>query len=214
MLTLFNHHHPIPPDLPNLEFRLQLLQFVTLFVHRHGSDVTTPRKSTLKRWRQAQRTRKIEHSRQLSTEPSEVNTLSDSTTTPSAADIRLPLRITLLDLLPQFLTLSALCATENPSKYWMHLAAEFMLQAVLELGTWPNHQDESSLSAIARSAFQWRCASQAESEGVSGSLFWNFDADRENEEWLDVRREYLLEVRQKKRCSQRYCQADQETGNS
>ncbi|GAM87504.1 hypothetical protein ANO11243_055290 [Dothideomycetidae sp. 11243] len=188
-LVLFNAHHPVPPDMPNTEFRLEVLQFATLFGRRKRKTTSSPSTSRLRdlRAENAERSQKWTASHPQS----DTKVRSDTLAEPLFSEEQ---PVMLLDLLPLFMSISAMRADGNPSSYWMNLAAEFMLQAVLEaLAFVQNTSDaDDKLGSIIREAFSWGRSENF--QDPRDDLFWDFDNGIELKEWITVRSEYLSET--------------------
>lgn len=86
-------------------------------------------------------------------------------------------------------------ASGQPSAMWMHLAAEFMLQAVLE----GYSLQPESLHYMIDDAFLWGAVSGSRQDPTEidklTSLFVDEESGREHREWTKVRNEYQAEVR-------------------
>jgi len=106
----------------------------------------------------------------------------------------------LMDLLPTFMTLSAVVGSGNqPSTRWMVLAAEFMLQAAYE-----TRIIETMYLAAVQEAFAWGCySSKAEpldEEGVDegyesvDAMFRDGNTDAEFVDWDSIRAMHLEEL--------------------
>lgn len=105
----------------------------------------------------------------------------------------------LLDLLPLFMSLCAVRADADPSSYWFHMAAEFMLQAVIECGL----DIEGFLTIgpgmrmIEAEAFAWGCSENTTFDNdadINPAMFWDYDNDGPITQWTEIREEYRAEV--------------------
>lgn len=111
---------------------------------------------------------------------------------------------TLLDLIPEFMTLSAEVATNDPSLKFMLLATEFMLQSAIEQQL---SQADEVYTGSATEAFAWGCwygendemDIDAEGEASEGLIkvdvmFRNPEKDEEHEDWTELRQEFAEKV--------------------
>ncbi|KAF2150868.1 hypothetical protein K461DRAFT_270255 [Myriangium duriaei CBS 260.36] len=176
ILIVFNAHHPSPPDLPTLDFRLKLLQFATLFCRRTTLDHFTPQPKQLRRLRT------------LNTMRSGVDFVGEPPSTES---------VMLLDLLPQFMTLCATRADGAPSPKMLNLLAEFMLQAVLDFVRLPFDEElsDAQIECFIEEAFAWGSSSLVNPEiDSTAALFWDYDNGSVLAKWTEIREEYLTEL--------------------
>ncbi|KAK5145535.1 hypothetical protein LTR04_001278 [Oleoguttula sp. CCFEE 6159] len=220
-LPIFRSNHPTFTAPASLQFRLRLLKVAALFTRRLTACTTTPPAPTLRelRRRNGERARTWQtYSQQPHTEPagqftSELplpsealhrnrrNVLwqlgsgesSDAGTTDFYGT---PASPSLLDALPAFMGLSAALARAvsdwNITPRWMALAAESMLQAVLEQylvygasGTAP--LDEAFAWGLNRGVTE---ESDDEEQLVNTMFQDEEDPEREVEGWKEVREEY------------------------
>ena len=179
-IHIFKAYHPAAHVSPELHFRLELLRFTTLFCRRLEKDDTTPTIEQLGEMRRCNASRSRiwntdrksslpdrEYLMRLHTSPlsqeklaqnrrSTLNRLYGSSEIPACATgwFGTERSISLLDLLPSFMLLSAEAAPDSvPSLRWMILAAEFMLQAALEQ---LSVRGETGLAGVTQ-AFSWGC---------------------------------------------------------
>lgn len=156
-LALFNHRHPsFTPD-PQLHFRQLLLQLLTLIMNRHFESSATPPLASLVALR-AENASRAKTWVQSSTPPTTPYNISrfdaclpldqhflDANRRHALASISLssasefygyPSSVSLLDLLPSFMNLSALNCTKiiagDINNQWMSFATQWMLLACLE----------------------------------------------------------------------------------
>ncbi|KAF4548616.1 Hypothetical protein D9617_26g078280 [Elsinoe fawcettii] len=122
-LLIFNANHQQRLDIPDTQFRLQLLQFATLFFAYRSSNARLPPMRSVAALRQQNEARASKWD-----QPNEGNVdeaLSSTTTLQSKG-------LLLLDILPLFMRLSIQIAHDPPSEAWMRLAVAFMQYAVVE----------------------------------------------------------------------------------
>ncbi|GAB7344774.1 hypothetical protein MBLNU457_3241t1 [Dothideomycetes sp. NU457] len=224
-LQTFNAQHPTHHKSDELAFRLHLLRFTNMFVRRLERDSTTPSQEQL----QALRRRNTERARrwykgQPHRQPHEPEILrqTDLDQSSSYKDWQMTMfrstygqdepadqvnelsdprdLLVLMDLLPAFMTLSAVIGAGNkPSTKWMVLAAEFMLQAAYETRMTRTHG-----FAAVEEAFAWGCySSEAElpdEEGIDeeyervDAMFRNVETDAEYVDWDSIRLMHLEEL--------------------
>ena len=162
-LAIFQVRHPEYKLDAELRFRLRLLKLVTLFSQRLTRNPTTPLRSALKQVRASNQDRArtwISSAERLPTANHDISAFDDSSSFPRREELErnrahvlhelgIPAEdeayedahygtseyISLLDLLPQFMQISAArnaMSNSNLSEQWMRMAGEFMLQACLE----------------------------------------------------------------------------------
>lgn len=206
MLTVFNTLHSETSDLPDLQFRLQLLQFATLFYSTHSPAVRTPPLQALKKLRRVNYARGRCRSR---AETGAVSALFDGLEQvrgfkPVDGHDWNAEKCYLLELLPLFMELSTTIADGDPSVAWMELAAEFMVQAALEqfvnFRESPQADRPMKMAVKAlREAFAWGYADKIDADSEDNSVqasLW-FDNDTEGkvvQEWMNIMQKNLLKV--------------------
>ncbi|WPG98056.1 Hypothetical protein R9X50_00084100 [Acrodontium crateriforme] len=160
-VAIFKSRHPAYAWDEELGFRIRLLQFTALFTQRLTRNPSTPSKPALKHLRETNQTRTMEWIRTASRIPSiPFNQKALDTVLPLSLTelernraqtlhaLQAPAEeeaepafygtassISLLDLLPLFMRVSADLhglLDRQPTRFWLDLAADFMLQACLE----------------------------------------------------------------------------------
>jgi hypothetical protein len=188
---LFSTNHADYVLDPSLHFRLQLLQLTALFTQRHHQTPTTPPQPSLDLLREQN---SLRAKTWLARGPTPTHDFSafDTVALPSPSHANnLP---SLLDLLPLFMRLSAAsCETlfnGQINAHWMHLAAEWMLQAVLEQRLFRGARS----SGVIDEAFAWGYKADGEEGDAVNSMFEEEGIGREIEGWSRVRGEVLEEL--------------------
>ncbi|KAG8624678.1 hypothetical protein KVT40_007745 [Elsinoe batatas] len=191
-LKIFNHTHTASDDLADLEFRLRVLQLVTLFYAAHSPAVRTPPIEVLHalRSQNASRVRPWDILEQLKGRQG-LNQFDPTTATSNI--LRQP-RVLLLDILPLFMSLSVLITDTDPLPAWMDLATDFMTQAVLQ--AIPHAFDRST---VIREAFLWGSPTGVEGDAEEQALYemlWvggNVDGTK-GESWPKLRKHRIQEL--------------------
>ncbi|KAF2218429.1 hypothetical protein BDZ85DRAFT_93904 [Elsinoe ampelina] len=191
-LKIFNQTHTTTDDLPDLEFRLRVLQLITLFYAGHSPAVRTPPTDELYalRSQNASRVRPWEILERLKGRQG-LNQFDPATATTNI--LRQP-RVLLLDILPMFMSLSVLITDTDPLPPWMDLARDFMTQAVLQAV--PHAFDRS---AVLREAFLWGSPAGVDGDAEEQALYemlWvggNVD-ETEGETWPKLRKHRIQEL--------------------
>ncbi|PSK38482.1 Vacuolar import and degradation protein 27 [Elsinoe australis] len=207
-LATFNANHEKPPDLPHLQFRLQVLQFITLFYNEYSPAIRSPPLHALRKLRCENVTRAKQWHRKES-EPVEklFRTIKRQGRQLKDSHAYRDGGCYLLTILPLFMRLSIQMADTAPSESWMHLAASFMLQAALDyfINFRPCRQRKwrkmkFALRAL-REAFAWGCADScdegSDEHGFQDMLWPESESQSEDDggsldTWAAIREEYLL----------------------
>lgn len=196
-ITIFKHHFPHATLPTSQTHRLQLLQLITLLTHRNASGAAqqntlihpTPTSLALLRSSTNALAAPFVRTRHLSL-PLSRHLLSQLPLPQFMVEP--PQEPAILDLLPMFLRLCAgsFGDDQQMTRAWMHLAAEFMLQAALE-----GLLVRGGGVEYVREAFSWGWVPDgaAGAEGSVGqgvaNLFWDEKTGREIAEWGEVREE-------------------------
>lgn len=226
ILNLFKRRYPGYRLDPEIRFRQQLLQLVALFTQRLTRNSTTPPRASLQALRennQVRARRWIGSADRLPTAGYPVDPydkelpLSSEALEENRASTLLCLGapaeddayedelygtkecVSLLDLLPLFIKISAICCDEfgiNPGDNWKRLAREWMLQACLEQYLVFGAAGTDAIDE----AFAWGYKEEStkengeEQENQANSIFYNSDSGAEIRKWQGLKEEMLEEL--------------------
>ena len=190
-LSIFSHRHPEYTYDDELRFRLQLLKFTTLFTQRYSRSPSTPPTASLKHLRAKNSVRVKAGTAHGPRSPAPAPILEADDLERNRAqtlhDLGLPAEdeayedafygtsecVSLLDLLPAFLTLSALrnrISHSQVSAKWIQMAGEFTLQALLEQVLVYGIGDGKRLHEVMDEALGWGVLSQDGADHDVGSM--------------------------------------------
>ncbi|TKA69384.1 hypothetical protein B0A55_08681 [Friedmanniomyces simplex] len=227
-LALFKHRHQDYTLDAELRFRLLLLKLTVLFTQRLTRNPSTPSPAALKRLRETNVARAKDWIIAATNHSLLAIPLNSTTLLPSPDDLDrnrahilhsfdLPAEdeayedvyygttdsVALLDLLPLFIQVSAarnaMMNESGLTETWMQMAAEFMLQAVLEQYLVFDAQGRG----IAEEAFAWGLRGEGGGERMQvddeevdevNDMFTDAVYETEVEGWADMKRAYLAEV--------------------
>ncbi|KAL8785375.1 MAG: hypothetical protein Q9195_008669 [Heterodermia aff. obscurata] len=205
-LILFRSMHPDEHGTKEIQIRLRLLKFASLFCSRFTSVPIEPSERKLKSLRdQGRRVRKASHTagsrtgtiKYESTDPAAKATNKTNLDINTTASLDGPARPTsLIDSLPSFMALSAAQSAlqELPvSDVWMRLAAGLMAHAALEQCL----VYRMDLTDALDEAFAWRfdpgsTAEEGTDEWAINAMF--FGEEGEVVGWSDIRNEHIRAV--------------------
>ena len=201
-LRIFRFIHPNQPATTDIQFRLRLLRFTSMFTARFALTSIEPPPTRLRRvrWQTKENTNEFDRTSNpwhvgelgvMNREASKRNkTQKPQSLYPASGEI------SLLDTLPSFMALSAAQSVlqDRPiTDIWMRLAAGFMAHAALE-----QHLVYGvPLSDAIRVAFAW--GFDAESTAQEGSDDWQINAmflgqDEEVLGWNEIKDEHMEAV--------------------
>ncbi|KAL6721100.1 hypothetical protein ACLMJK_000200 [Lecanora helva] len=195
-LNIFHAIHPEHHGSRGLRFRLRLLKFTIMFTKRSIPSDTKPSKSELralgqKRQNEARSFRSGDKNSShfelpnliedldlpdgLAINNGEITPMTGQVSfNPSGSDVPSPkTRLSLLDTLPAFMALSAAQTAMQEgtiTDVWMHLAAGYMVQAVVEQYL----VFKSQRKEVLREAFAW--GFDADCDAAEGSDEWQINA--------------------------------------
>ncbi|KAK5716790.1 hypothetical protein LTR15_009683 [Elasticomyces elasticus] len=223
-LPLFKHNHPGYAFDPELRFRVLLFKLVSLYTQRLTRNTSRLLPEALKQLRDANRAR-AEEWMDATASPNLIDavpTTEDLERNRAEVLHRLkipaedeayedahygtPSSVSLLDLLPLIVQVSAarsaMIEESGLTEQWMHMAAELMLQAVLEQCLVCGANDGVAVNQ----AFAWGLKVQAGRMEVDGEaqdekekdevdfMFTDAVYETEVEGWADIKRSYLAEL--------------------
>lgn len=212
-IQLFKHKYPNHQPPQDLQFSIRLLQFIAAFTRRFHPSPTTPsltvlRELRLENYHRARRYGKPDVDRRSHATP----TISQTRLVRNQQHVFKQLLVpkassgfygtedsmSLLDLLPQFMALSAAQVQKSEwimNELWLNTAAEFMLQAALEqFSTF----GQSGWQVVAE-AFAWGWNptledSVSDDEKSINRMFKDETEQCEIERWESVKHQYWVAI--------------------
>ena len=207
-LTLFRSLHPGDHGTQELQNRLRLLKFTSLFCTRFASLAIRPSKKIIKSLRNSNlQRRKLANfgDRLTDTIDSESAAQGVNTTDSKGSESRTSTNIygpghpiSLIDTLPSFMALSAaqsVLQKQPVSVLWMRLAAGYMAHAALEQSLLRGVR----LTEAVKEAFAWSydpglSAEQGTDEWAINAMFCDQEEEAEVLGWNDVKYEHIRTV--------------------
>ncbi|KAF2857243.1 hypothetical protein K470DRAFT_273456 [Piedraia hortae CBS 480.64] len=208
-IGVFKSRHPRYKLHDEIQFRLALLQFVTLFTQRYTRNPSTPTRKEVQRLREKHAAKLIEwrkladlplNPRGKASEPLESHQLVNNRVQ-ALRDLGCPQDLfygtksclSYLDLLPLFLQTNFLRwqmmgAEENQiTETWIDLVGEYLIQACLEqafvFGT-------DSFEKVVDMAFSLGCPTRRLADSCPSQMFWDAHNMHENQKWRDAKQHY------------------------
>ena len=215
-IPVFKCNHPATRVPDDVNFRLRLIKFTTLYSKRNvPCEVSPPPAAELERLRRKNQKRAEEF----------YDSSSDSSFTESLFEQRMgnisPQKssrsqsqeesISLADLVPMFIGLSASRANLFPDdkvsahEGWMDLAGEFMLQAALEQCLEYSDCSGSKLREIFSWGWRPNPAQSWEDEEAVNEMFCDEDEEEEVESWTCIKANYVDLVSESRWLPHRSC---------
>jgi hypothetical protein len=205
---MFKCNHPAVRVSKDVQFRLRLIKFTSLYSKRHIPCEVTPPAPELERVRRKHRKR-AEDFYDSSSDSSFQDSLFDQQIGNSSRQQTATPRgnaeaVSLADLVPMFIGLSSARSTlfeDEPvgvHEGWMELAGEFMLQAALEQCLEYSDCSGSKLREIFSWGWRPNPTKFWEDEEAVNGMFCDEDVMQELEAWSAIRQKYIDLVRNTK----------------